>query len=124
MNRLLLLVLLFSPLSFAFQGHFKVKPFTVRAEKGDVYLKFQLRKTSKLNITAYLDNDENNTSFNEDILAYRRKVQSILLGKQNCNDHFCTVIDCELRPWTSWSECNKTCGGGTQTKTRSVFTQL
>jgi predicted phosphodiesterase len=86
MKRLILLSLLFSPLTFAFEGHFKINPYTIRAEGGEVYLKFQLKKTTRLNITAYTENDENNTSMNEDILARGKKLKSIKLGKQNCND--------------------------------------
>ena len=37
--------------------------------------------------------------------------------------HTSTSVDCKLTEWTGWSLCTKTCGGGTQKKTRSVLKQ-
>ncbi|XP_077968014.1 uncharacterized protein LOC120327058 isoform X2 [Styela clava] len=36
-----------------------------------------------------------------------------------CNDVCCTV-HCQWEPWTSWSSCAKTCGGGLQHRERGV----
>lgn len=32
-------------------------------------------------------------------------------------------VDCEVSNWSAWNQCNKICGGGTQTRTRSVTTE-
>lgn len=34
--------------------------------------------------------------------------QAPLSEEQNCNDKNCPI----LTPWTDWSDCSKTCGGG------------
>jgi len=89
MNRLILLFtlsLIYSPLTYSNSELFTISPYTVRADNGDIYLKFQTKKTAKVNIVAYRDNDENNTSLNEEKLAHRKKVMSFRLGKQNCDD--------------------------------------
>jgi hypothetical protein len=39
-----------------------------------------------------------------------------------CNSRKCP-IDCELSPWSHFSICSKTCGGGRKTRTRSVVTK-
>jgi len=31
-----------------------------------------------------------------------------------------TVVDCEMSPWTGWETCDKTCGGGQQSRHREV----
>jgi Spondin-like TSP1 domain len=40
---------------------------------------------------------------------------------QSCNTQTCPV-DCVVSGWSGWSSCSKSCGGGTQTRTRSVTT--
>ena len=44
-----------------------------------------------------------------------------LQEQQSCNTQGCPA-DCKLSEWSGWSSCNKTCGGGTQTRTRSITT--
>ena len=44
-----------------------------------------------------------------------------LTEDQNCNTHNCPV-DCVVSEWGDFSACSVTCGGGIQTRTRSVVT--
>jgi len=44
-----------------------------------------------------------------------------LSQSQACNTHACP-INCVVSPWTSWSKCTATCGGGTQQASRTVVT--
>jgi len=41
--------------------------------------------------------------------------------KQSCSEGSCPV-HCEVSTWAEWSACDKTCGTGGQTRTRSVTT--
>ena len=45
----------------------------------------------------------------------------VLSETQNCNIQAC-AIDCEVSDWGDFGACSKTCGGGTQTRTRTVVT--
>jgi len=42
-----------------------------------------------------------------------------LVETKACNEAACPS-DCQLNDWSSWSACDKTCGGGTQTRTTTV----
>jgi len=43
---------------------------------------------------------------------------------QKCNTQPCaTKVNCIMNGWTAWGKCSKTCGGGTQTRTRIVQKQ-
>ena len=46
--------------------------------------------------------------------------QAPLSEEQNCNDKNCPI----LTPWTDWSDCSKTCGGGYRKKTRECKEKL
>jgi len=37
-----------------------------------------------------------------------------------CGEEPCSVIECTLSDWTSWSECTTSCGPGTETRSREV----
>ena len=45
-----------------------------------------------------------------------------LTESQNCNSQSCPAppTDCKVSDFGAWSTCSKTCGGGVQTRTRSV----
>jgi Spondin-like TSP1 domain/Thrombospondin type 1 domain len=47
---------------------------------------------------------------------------SQLTEMQLCNDKPCAAKDCVLTQWSEWSACSKTCGGGSQSRTRQVAT--
>lgn len=40
-----------------------------------------------------------------------------LTDTQSCSTHQCPV-DCQTSPWSAWSTCSHTCGGGTQNRLR------
>jgi len=41
---------------------------------------------------------------------------------QPCNTQACSV-DCAVGAWQPWGDCSKSCGGGTQRRTRPIITQ-
>jgi len=45
-----------------------------------------------------------------------------LKATQKCNTHGCPV-NCVVNSWGAWSKCSKGCGGGLQTRSRSVKVQ-
>jgi hypothetical protein len=41
------------------------------------------------------------------------------MGMEPCADSACAV-DCEYQAWSSWTTCDKSCGGGAQTRSRVI----
>ena len=41
---------------------------------------------------------------------------------QTCNTQACPPVNCVVSDWSGWSQCDKTCGGGQQTRNRTVVT--
>lgn len=79
-------LLIYSPITFSNVNHFKIAPYTVRADNGDIYLKFQLKKPTKLNVSSFRENDGNNTILNQDLEIQSNDLTTIRLGGQKCND--------------------------------------
>ena len=53
--------------------------------------------------------------------AYGGAACPALVESEACNTQPCAV-DCVVSDWSTWSTCSATCGGGTQTRTRTVLT--
>jgi len=51
--------------------------------------------------------------------AYGGTACPSLTQQQACNTHACPV-NCVVSGWSAWSGCSATCGGGSQTQTRSI----
>ena len=51
--------------------------------------------------------------------AHGGKLCPTTFEAQQCNAHACPV-DCAHTQWNAWSNCSKTCGGGTQDRFRSI----
>ena len=52
--------------------------------------------------------------------AYGGKPCAQLSEMQACETQSCPV-DCIMDPWSAWTQCTKSCGGGHRTRQRSVF---
>lgn len=46
----------------------------------------------------------------------------VLSESRPCNTHPCPPVNCVVSDWSSFDTCSSTCGGGTQTQTRSIIT--
>ncbi len=47
-----------------------------------------------------------------------------LIEYDTCNTQPCPVpVNCQLSPWSAWSACDTTCGGGQQFRTRTILVQ-
>jgi acid phosphatase type 7 len=79
-------ILISSSITLANTELFKIEPYTIRADNGDIHLKFQLNKPAKVNIIAYRENNENQTTFNQEMDLKEEKLVSVRLGEQNCDN--------------------------------------
>ena len=43
-----------------------------------------------------------------------------LTESRTCNSQAC-VVNCQVSDWSEWGTCSKTCGGGTQSRTRTII---
>ena len=82
---MLLWFLLIVPITQA-GTHFKIFPYTLKTDKGDIYLKFQTNKSLKLNISTYRQDDPQTIDSVKQVETNPNKLVSLNLGKQACDN--------------------------------------
>jgi len=81
----LLLLLVFTPLAHA-NKHFIISPYTLKADNGDIHLKFQTQKKVKLNVSIIRNGTENIDSIQE-VEATPEKLINLNLGHHTCDNN-------------------------------------
>ncbi|RLA65440.1 MAG: hypothetical protein DRQ88_03170 [Epsilonproteobacteria bacterium] len=83
---LFLWLLLLTPLTQA-ANYFTISPYTLKADNGDIHLKFQTNKPLKLNISIFRQDDPSSIDAVKIVEAYPKQLVSLNLGRQSCDNN-------------------------------------